>query len=175
MKILLYTITILFSIIILLLIGSFFISSNYLVERSIVINAKAETIFPYFDSLKLWQSWTVWNNRIDPTLQVVYEGPENGPGAKQMWSGEAMGIGQLIVIETIPDRMIRYNLTLEEEHFNSVGTIFLKEQANVTFVKWTTEGEVAGNPFLKYFVLFVALKLARKMLPVLFILQIYYI
>ena len=53
---------------ILLIVISFFLPSQYRVERVTVINAPAEAIYPWLEQLKKWPDWTVWNTTYDPTL-----------------------------------------------------------------------------------------------------------
>lgn len=51
------------------------------VERSIVINATPDKIFPLVNNQKNGADWSPWLAR-DPNVQVIYSGPDAGVGSK---------------------------------------------------------------------------------------------
>jgi len=50
-------------------------SPDFRVERSLVIAAPAEKLFPYFDNHKKFTEWNPWA-KMDPEAEDNYTGPE---------------------------------------------------------------------------------------------------
>ena len=84
-------------------------SPDYRVERSLVIAAPAEKLFPWFDSHKKFNEWNPWM-KMDPEAKNTYSGPESGIGAVASWEGKKVGKGSATIteskaIERIVERM----------------------------------------------------------------------
>ncbi len=58
----------------------------YTVERSTVVAAPADQIFPLLVDFHEWPRWSPWED-IDPDMQRTYGGAESGVGATYAWSG----------------------------------------------------------------------------------------
>jgi len=84
------------------------------VERSVVINQKAEVVFNEINTLKQWKLWSYWDN-IDPNMQSTYEGPESGVGAVHKWTSEndSVGNGSLTIKTSTPNSLIECDLAFE--------------------------------------------------------------
>src|SRR5687767_7524372 len=52
----------------------FTLKPHWAVERSTVVNAPPERIYPYVSTLRRWPEWTPWIQR-DPTFTSSYDGP----------------------------------------------------------------------------------------------------
>ncbi|MFZ0812755.1 MAG: polyketide cyclase, partial [Bradyrhizobium sp.] len=50
------------------------------VQRSAVVQAPADRIFPLVNNFHEWVSWSPWENR-DPAMKRSYSGAESGKGA----------------------------------------------------------------------------------------------
>lgn len=57
------------------------------VERSVLINATPDAIFPLINDLHRWDAWTPDNK--DPAMKKTYSGSAAGVGAHYAWEGDA--------------------------------------------------------------------------------------
>ena len=80
-------------------------SPAYRVERSLIIAAPAETIFPWFDSPRKFNEWNPWV-KMDPAAKHTYSGPESGVGAVASWDGDKVGKGSATITESRPNERI---------------------------------------------------------------------
>lgn len=132
---------------------SVFLPADYSVKRSIEINAKPSEIYPYLDTIRHWNRWSVWSKRVDSSIMIAYRGSRYGSGAAMMWYGRLKGSGQLEITISKPDTLMKYYMILEDGHFESSGYIRLDYKRNSTKVTWYNEGSVYKNPILKYFII----------------------
>lgn len=112
------------------------------VQASQQINAPAQEVFPYINTLKKWPEWTVWNKTNHPNLQMTYEGADAGRGAVQIWH-EGDDKGRLEIINSEPHQFIEYTLNMGLFLIN--GRISLTESPQGTVVTWTQEGDNGSN------------------------------
>lgn len=130
--------------------GAFLIPSHYKVERSVVIQAKPDAIFPHVNQLKRWEEWTPWTKELDPTMKRTFSGPEQGAGAVMAWTGEKTGNGTMKLTASDPVKSISYELDFEQGKHKSTGVIAFEPSGGGTQVKWTNEGDAGMNPISRY-------------------------
>lgn len=83
---------------------------TFRVERSRTIDAPVAVVFAQVNDYRLWQQWSPWA-KLDPAMQVSYEGPATGVGAVQRWRGNSqVGEGSSTIVESRPDELIRMRL-----------------------------------------------------------------
>src|ERR1051325_293703 len=87
------------SLIVLLVVISFFLPGNMNVERSVVINAPAPVVFDQVNTLKNWEQWSPWQ-MMDSTMKITYSGPASGKGAGYSWTSKDMGVGTMTLTES---------------------------------------------------------------------------
>lgn len=114
--------------------------SEFRVERSTVIKAPADLVFPYVSHLKNMEAWGPWKEE-DPGMQVSFnDKPDGTVGAKSMWKGGSSS-GSQEIIEIQPNKAVRTNLSFTEpmtsEH---TGTFDLEAMGDSTRVTWGMEG-----------------------------------
>lgn len=136
---------------ILLLVGSFFLPSQYHVERVIVIKATPETIYPWLAQLKKWPEWTVWNAERDATLVNTYTGPAEGAGAEMSWTAKELGNGAMKLTAADAKTGVKYELNFENGKFLSTGGVTMAPSGDSTRVTFYNEGEFGMNPVRRYF------------------------
>jgi uncharacterized protein YndB with AHSA1/START domain len=126
--------------------------NTFRIERSIVINAPAEKIYPLIAEPKSWTKWGVWSRR-DPNMKMEFSGAASGAGAKWSWQSKSEGNGVMEFTAADPNRQIDYRLTLVDMGMVSRGALTLSAAgaSPATKVSWTNEGEFGGNPFMRYF------------------------
>src|SRR5437899_618325 len=83
------------------------------VERSIVVHAPPETIFPWIAEPRRWPEWLPWTKEKDPTLTFTFSGPESGVGAMLEWRGDLCGHVKYSFTRSDPSSGVAYEFTLE--------------------------------------------------------------
>jgi len=116
-------------------------SPDFRVERSLVIAAPAEKLFPYFDNHKQFNKWNPWA-KMDPEAKNTYTGPESGVGAMASWDGKKVGKGSSIITESKPNERIveRMNWLEPMEGVSTVEFTFKPEGEGKTKVTWAMYG-----------------------------------
>ena len=71
---------------------------SFRIERSVVIEAPPEKIFPLINDLRRMQTWSAWEN-VDPGMKRTHSGAANGKGAAYAWEGNSeIGAGRMKII-----------------------------------------------------------------------------
>src|SRR5580765_1934475 len=124
---------------------------NVHVERSIVIDAPAATVFALLDGYKQFNKWSPWAVH-DPNAKYTYDGPEFGVGAKQSWVGDpkTVGTGSQEIVEAKP-----YELVKSKLEFAGAGpaaaTFALSPDNAGTKVVWGLDCDMGKGPVGRYF------------------------
>src|ERR1035438_5853550 len=115
------------SIIVLLVVVSFFLPSKMHVQRSMVMNASAENVYYQINTLKNWEKWSPWHKK-DSAMKLIYEGPAEGIGAKYTWESEVsdVGKGNLSIKDSKPDETIVCNMVFG--NMNQIGRASCRER-----------------------------------------------
>jgi uncharacterized protein YndB with AHSA1/START domain len=126
-------------------IAAFVKPPNYRVERSLVIAAPAEKLFPYFNNHREFNKWNPWM-KMDPEAKNTYSGPESGVGAAASWEGKKVGKGSATITESKPgERIIERMDWLEPMHgVSTVEFTFKPEGEEKTKVTWAMYGKNEG-------------------------------
>ena len=148
MKILKIVGIVIISILILLLIISFFLPSKVQVERSIEIDAPQETIFAQVNSLKNWEHWSPWELN-DPNMESTFSGPDRGVGAIHQWESEQSGNGKQEITESNHPDLIRTKLDFGEQG-SAESYWHFEKQNGKTRVTWGMTSDMGQNPVGKY-------------------------
>lgn len=131
---------------------SFFISKDYSVERTIVINAEPSEIYPYVVDLKEWSKWGVWFKR-DPNMELEFSGPDRAIGMRSEWKSETEGNGEMEITQLEHNRRVLYRLYFPDFDMGSNGAVEIKPTSNGSIVTWRDEGTVDNNPINRYLAL----------------------
>lgn len=135
---------------ILIIVAAFFLPSRYKVERSIVIQAKPEILFPLLNDLRRWPEWTAWTSNREPSLVYTYPGTTTtGVGALQTWTAQS-GNGSIKLTAADPAQGVSYELNFNEGRFISTGRLQFIPADQGTRLLWTNEGDLGGNPVGRY-------------------------
>ncbi len=138
-------------VLILLLVGvSFLLPGKAEVSRSITIDAPAEAIFPFVNSMQETEKWSPWLSR-DPETKLAYSGPDTGVGNTLNWSSEnpQVGTGTQEIVESVPDQVVRTELD-----FGPMGTAIasfvLQPEGSGTQVTWGFVSDLGLNPMSRW-------------------------
>ena len=120
-------------------------SPDFRVERSLVIAAPAEKLFPYFDNHKKFNEWNPWA-KMDPEAKNTYSGPESGVGAVASWDGKMVGKGSATITESKPNERIIERMDWLEpmQGVSTVEFTFKPESEGKTKVTWAMYGTNQG-------------------------------
>ena len=118
-------------LVLLLLLGSLWLPSQWQVERSMRIKAVPAEVFPYVNNLTKWPEWTVWYQG-EPQPVTRYSGPESGVGAMSEWQ-DASGQGEMAITVSVPDWGMTYNLSFEHGEFTAHGEISGRSTCHALF------------------------------------------
>ena len=82
---------------------------SYVVERSAVIAASPDVVWPYTSSMKTFNEWSPWM-KSDTTTVVEYFGTEGTVGSGYKWNSKKNGRGEQTIIELEPGRSSKAQL-----------------------------------------------------------------
>jgi uncharacterized protein YndB with AHSA1/START domain len=116
------------------------------VERSAVIAAPAERIFPLLNDFQRWGAWSPWETK-DPAMRRAFSGPASGVGAVYEWEGNGeVGKGRMEIIEAVPAAKLALRLDfIEPMEGHNVVEFSLMPEGGSTRVRWRMHG---GSSFL---------------------------
>lgn len=138
--------------ILLLLLGiGFMLPGAWKVERSVVIRAPADSIFPHLNSFKQWREWVVWY-RPQPALQIEFSGPDSGVGATSRWRA-LEGRAIMKIMQSEREKLVSYVVLYNAGEFRSDGTLTLVSEPGGTRVVWRVTGDTGAGPVNSYIAL----------------------
>lgn len=119
---------------------------TFRVQRSTLMAASAERIFPLIADVRQMNTWNPFA-RKDPAIRITYSGPATGPGAAYTFEGnKEVGTGSLRVTEmAVPIRVaMKLDMTAPMEAHNDI-LFTLVPEGGATRVTWAMQGPC---PFL---------------------------
>ena len=114
---------------------------TFRVERSLVMKAPAEAIYPLIADFHGWTGWSPYENR-DPAMKRSYGGVEQGKGATYAWDGNNdVGAGHMEILEASTPSKLRIKLDFVRpfEGHNTAEFTFVPE-GDATRVTWAMYG-----------------------------------
>lgn len=118
-------------------------------SQSIIVNAKAQTVFRQVNNLENWKNWSPFQ-LDDPKMKSVFEGPAFGVGSKHHWTSDAVGSGGMTITRSEPYSFIQNVLDMKGS-----GTAFdewtFEELPEGVKVTWTLKLSDLKYPFHRYF------------------------
>ena len=115
--------------------------ATFRVERTAVVKAPPERVFPLIGNFHRWTGWSPWENR-DPAMKRTYGGAESGEGAVYAWDGNKnVGSGRMEILEaTSPSKIvIKLDFFKPFEGHNTAEFTVLS-QGSATEVNWAMYG-----------------------------------
>ena len=115
-------------------------SDTFHVERSTVINAPAEAIFPHIDDFRAWEVWSPYE-KMDSNLAKTYSGSARGKGATYAWVGKKAGSGSMEIIQSTPSSKIVIKLDFTKPMTaHNTAEFTLEPHGSGTKVTWAMHG-----------------------------------
>lgn len=112
-------------------------------QRSIVIDAAPERIFPLIDDLRAHEAWNPFD-KPDPDTRKTHAGAAQGAGAVYEWNGKGQaGTGRLSILESAPSSRIGMRLEMLKPFKTSNQVTFtLVPEGAATNLTWSMQGPV---------------------------------
>ena len=113
---------------------------NY--ERSVVLNATPEKIFPYLSNFKLGKEWNPYDN-VDPNMKRNFVGPIDQVGGKLEFDGNNQaGSGSLEFTKIVPNESVDMKLIMTKPvHAENMIHYQLTPEASGTRFSWSMSGD----------------------------------
>jgi hypothetical protein len=112
-------------------------------ERSIVINADAPTVFAQLASLRNFVTWNPWTKK-DPNIQQTFAGEDGTVGSSYSWKGNrAVGEGTMTITGIEPYGLVTMTMDFGQRG-NAKAAFVAEELEGKTKVTWKFESEM-GN------------------------------
>ena len=115
---------------------------TFKIERSIVIQAPAEKIFPLINDFHNWNQWAP-QDKEDPTTMRTYSGAASGAGAVAEWTstGQA-GSGRMSITESVALKRVVIDVYFVKPFAaHNVNEFRLEPEGGATRVIWTMQGK----------------------------------
>lgn len=114
---------------------------DYFIKREIVLNRKADAIYPYLVSMKKADEWMPWKES-DPQVKNTYSGPEEGVGATSSWESTGqMGTGKAEVIDAVLNEKVTTKISYTKPmEMNQISEFVLTPQGDSTKMEWNVKG-----------------------------------
>jgi effector-binding domain-containing protein len=140
-------------LIVLLSIGSLFISNKYHIQRDIYIKAPASVVFDQINNLKNWNKWNTWL-KMDPEMKITYNQIESGVGAQYQWTSKNknVGNGSMTIVKSVTDKLVETELLFEGEG-NAVNGFSIEPLKDSVKLSTYFDSDIGWNPFYKYMML----------------------
>ena len=114
---------------------------TFRVERTAIMNAPADKIFPQIADFHQWLNWSPWEGR-DPAMKRTYSGAERGKGAAYAWEGNKnVGSGRMEILEAAPSSKVVIKLDfLKPFEAHNVAEFTMLPQGGATTVTLVMHG-----------------------------------
>lgn len=140
-------VTLMFVVLALLVIGVLIIATTrpdvFRLQRSIVIDAVPERIFPLINDLRAHESWNPFD-KPDPDTRKTHAGAAQGAGSVYAWDGKGQaGAGRLSILQSDPCSRIGMQLEMLKPFKTSNEVVFtLVPAGRATRLTWSMHGPV---------------------------------
>lgn len=116
--------------------------STFRIQRSTVIAAPPDKVFPLINDFHLWQKWAP-QDRDDPTVKRSFAGASSGVGAISDWSGKGpTGAGRMTIIESAAPIKVTVQADWRQPFATrNMNEFTLQPQGDGTMVKWFMQGK----------------------------------
>ncbi|MBU1693737.1 MAG: SRPBCC family protein [Verrucomicrobia bacterium] len=123
-----------------LVVVGLFLSREYEVERSILIQAHPIKIFTQVGILENWPAWNPWQDGTDPTYVVTLGDRTSGVGASQTCTSRH-GAGEVRFTRTVPTQGIEYDFRFHDS-WTAKAAVEFSPHEDGTLVTWRLRGRV---------------------------------
>lgn len=114
--------------------------NSFQIQRSIVVQAPPDKIFPLINDLRNWPQWEPQD--ADPARKRTFSGPDSGVGAISEWSGAGRtGAGRMTISESTPSQSVTIVVDWERPFtVRNINQFTLAPDGPGTGVTWSMHG-----------------------------------
>ena len=111
-------------------------------ERSGVINATPEQIYPYISNLKNGEKWSPYE-KVDPNMKKSFTGEDGQVGSVMEFEGNSdVGSGKLEILSLVPNQAVELKLTMIKPFYGeNLIQYRLTPEASGTKFTWAMSGD----------------------------------
>ncbi|MEO7990724.1 MAG: SRPBCC family protein [Chryseolinea sp.] len=113
------------------------------IEKSIVINAPASSVFAEVSDFQKFNAWSPWA-KMDPEAKQTIEGPAASVGHKMAWDGPKTGTGTQWTEEIRENEYVKNGMKFGGSETTYYNEFILTPEGDGTKVTWTYDGANAG-------------------------------
>jgi hypothetical protein len=114
--------------------------NTFRTERSTVIKAAPEKIYPLINDLHAFNTWNPFK-KLDPESKDTYVGAGSGRGAAYTWEGKKLGAGRMEIVDTAAPRLVVMKLDfLKPFEAHNTAEFKIEPQGDGTRVTWAMFG-----------------------------------
>jgi effector-binding domain-containing protein len=134
--------------VLLLIVVGIILPSRSLVERDILIDTHAATIFALLNDFRQVSKWSPTLDG-DPNARIDISGPARGVGASIIWDGHIIGQGRQTIIESVPYERLTAQFELGDQE-PATATFTLSSEEGMTRVVWLHDSDHGFNLVGRY-------------------------
>lgn len=132
----------------LVLVG-FLLPGQVHVERSVVINASADKVFPMLCDFEKTHTWSPWME-MEPEAKNTYTGAPCAVDHANEWSGEKVGQGKQWIVAITDNASVKTKLDFGEQG-TADAEFVLSPEGEGTKVTWKFDTDLGANPIGRWF------------------------
>lgn len=115
------------------------------VEETATVAVSPDSVSRALGRPSSWREWMPW-----PESGAEFLGPSFGEGAGFRWDDPTYGSGRFTITESVPERSIRYRVSVEGGSILVRGHLRLEPSDGRTRIRWVERGSVGWNPLLGF-------------------------
>ena len=132
------------TLIVIFIVGSFFLPKTYTVTRTLVIKAPDSVIYNNIADFNEFLKWNPWA-KMEPTAKTTISGPIAQPNHLYEWKGKETGQGYMKIKSVEPDKMVDIELKFIKPFESLADTKFeIEPTSDGNKVIWTMSGNNDG-------------------------------
>ena len=113
---------------------------SFRVQRTVLINAPSDKVFPLINDIKAWTAWSPYEKK-DPAMKRTYGAVTAGKGATYAWDGDKnVGQGSIEIVESGPRKILLKLDFVKPFEAHNMGEFLLEPKGDSTSVTWATYG-----------------------------------
>jgi hypothetical protein len=113
---------------------------SFRVQRTVLINAPPDKVFPLVNDIKAWTAWSPYEKK-DPAMKRTYGAVTAGKGATYAWEGDKnVGQGSMEIVESGPRKIAIKLDFLKPFEAHNIGEFIFEPKGDSTAVTWAIYG-----------------------------------
>ncbi|MDQ2841151.1 MAG: SRPBCC family protein [Acidobacteriota bacterium] len=114
---------------------------KFRVQRSVMIDAPRQKIFPLINDFHNWSRWAP-QDKEDVNMKRTYSGSASGEGAISQWHGAgSTGRGSMLITKSVPSNSVSIKVDfIKPFEAHNLDEFDLEPNGSSTKVTWTMQG-----------------------------------